>query len=181
MVMGAVNQMLRDVAWGALDIWSGFAHGTGDAQLSIVQNSGKNGKLAGAVIVYTPQDIALIDARKGLKMFQKVNVPILGIIENMSYFRCPHCHEVSDIFGHGGAEAEAKTLGCDFLGAIPLHLSIRQTSDAGHPIMLAAPLARKPNLIVTLPSGCAMGWQDMQLKTQPHLKSKPSQRPSPNW
>lgn len=140
MVMGAVNQMLRDVAWGELDILVvDLPPGTGDAQLSMVQNSGKNGKLAGAVIVSTPQDIALIDARKGLKMFEKVNVPVLGIVENMSYFRCPHCHEVSDIFGHGGAEAEAKILGCDFLGAVPLHLAIRQTSDAGNPIMLAAP------------------------------------------
>ena len=95
--------------------------------------------LAGAVIVSTPQDIALLDARKGLAMFRRVDVPVLGIIENMSYFTCPHCGERSDIFGHGGARETAEKLGCDFLGEIPLAMPIRETSDAGHPITVSQP------------------------------------------
>src|SRR5260370_20862338 len=128
MVMGALQQMLRDVAWGELDIMIvDMPPGTGDAQLTMAQQVA----LAGAVIVSTPQDIALIDARKGLAMFQKVDVPVLGIIENMSYFLCPHCGERSDIFSHGGARREAERLGTDFLGEMPLDIAIRQTSDDG--------------------------------------------------
>src|SRR5437868_4672179 len=136
MVMSALQQMLRDVAWGELDIMIvDMPPGTGDAQLTMAQQV----SLAGAVIVSTPQDIALIDARKGLNMFTKVNVPVLGIIENMSYFLCPHCGERSDIFSHGGARREAERLGTDFLGEVPLDLAIRETSDEGRPITMSQP------------------------------------------
>jgi ATP-binding protein involved in chromosome partitioning len=136
MVMSAIQQMLRDVNWGALDILVvDMPPGTGDAQLTLAQQV----PLAGAVIVSTPQDIALLDARKGLNMFRKVDVPVFGIIENMSYYLCPHCGERSEIFGHGGAQAEAEKLGIDFLGEIPLHIAIRETSDSGHPIVVAEP------------------------------------------
>jgi ATP-binding protein involved in chromosome partitioning len=136
MVMSAINQMLRDVEWGDLDILVvDLPPGTGDAQLTMAQQV----PLSGAVIVSTPQDIALIDARKGLNMFRKVDVPVLGIVENMSYFLCPHCGEQSDIFSHGGARREAEKLGVDFLGELPLDMAIRETSDGGHPIVVAAP------------------------------------------
>ena len=136
MVMSALEQMLRDVAWGEPDILIiDMPPGTGDAQLTLSQRA----KLAGAVIVSTPQDLALIDARKGLNMFRKVNVPVLGIIENMSYFICPSCGENSHIFGHGGADAEAKKLGLPFLGKIPLEMEIRATADAGTPIVASQP------------------------------------------
>ena len=136
MVQSALSQMLRDVNWGALDILVvDMPPGTGDAQLTMAQQV----PLAGAVIVSTPQDIALLDARKGLRMFQKVDVPVLGIVENMSYFACPHCGERTEIFGHGGARAEAERLGAPFLGEVPLHLSIRETSDAGSPIVVSDP------------------------------------------
>ena len=133
MVMGAIEQMLRDVAWPELDVLVvDLPPGTGDAQLTLAQRV----QVRGAVIVSTPQDIALIDARKGLKMFQKTGVPVLGIIENMSTFHCPHCGHDTPIFGHGGAREEAARLGVPFLGEIPLHLLIRTLSDAGTPVML---------------------------------------------
>jgi ATP-binding protein involved in chromosome partitioning len=136
MVMSAITQMLRDVAWGTLDILVvDMPPGTGDAQLTLAQNV----PLKGAVIVSTPQDLALIDARRGLAMFRKVNVPVLGIVENMSYFACPHCGTRSDIFGHGGARHEAERLGVPFLGEIPLHMSIRAASDSGAPVVDSEP------------------------------------------
>jgi ATP-binding protein involved in chromosome partitioning len=136
MVISALTQMLREVAWGELDVLVvDMPPGTGDAQLTMAQQV----PLAGAVIVSTPQDIALIDARKGLNMFRKVNVPILGIIENMSYFLCPSCGERSDIFGHGGAQDEARRLGVPFLGEVPLHMDIRRHSDGGTPIVVSEP------------------------------------------
>ncbi len=136
MVMSAIQQMLRDVNWGELDILVvDMPPGTGDAQLTLAQQV----PLAGAVIVSTPQDIALLDARKGLNMFRKVDVPVLGIVENMSYFNCPNCGHRSDIFAHGGARKEAERLGVDFLGEIPLHIAIRETSDAGTPIVVSDP------------------------------------------
>ena len=136
MVMGALEQMLRDVEWGPLDILVvDMPPGTGDAQLTMAQRV----PLAGAVIVSTPQDIALLDARKGLNMFRKVDVPVLGIVENMSTFLCPNCGHQTDIFGHGGARAEAERLGCDFLGEIPLDMAIRVTSDLGTPIVIDQP------------------------------------------
>ena len=136
MVMSAITQMLRDVAWGTLDILVvDMPPGTGDAQLTLAQNV----PLKGAVIISTPQDLSLIDARRGLAMFKKVNVPVLGIVENMSYFQCPHCGTRSDIFGHGGARHEAERLGVPFLGEIPLHMSIRATSDSGNPVVDSEP------------------------------------------
>jgi ATP-binding protein involved in chromosome partitioning len=136
MVMSALQQMLRDVNWGELDVMIvDMPPGTGDAQLTMAQQV----PLAGAVIVSTPQDIALLDARKGLNMFRKVDVPVLGIIENMSYFLCPSCGHQADIFGHGGARSEAERLGVEFLGEIPLHLDIRETSDGGQPIVVSRP------------------------------------------
>lgn len=136
MVAGAVQQMFRDVAWGELDVLVvDMPPGTGDAQLTLAQKV----PVTGAVIVSTPQDMALIDARKGLEMFRKVDVPVFGIVENMSTFICPNCGETSDIFGHGGARKTASDLSTDFLGEIPLHMSIRETSDAGNPVVEAAP------------------------------------------
>lgn len=136
MVMSAITQMLRDVVWGTLDVLVvDMPPGTGDAQLTLAQNV----PLKGAIIVSTPQDLSLIDARRGLAMFKKVNVPVLGIVENMSYFQCPHCGTRSDIFGHGGARHEAERLGVPFLGEIPLHMSIRVTSDSGTPVVASEP------------------------------------------
>ncbi|MEE9376182.1 MAG: iron-sulfur cluster carrier protein ApbC [Rhizobiaceae bacterium] len=136
MVISALTQMLREVAWGELDVLIiDMPPGTGDAQLTMAQQV----PLAGAVIVSTPQDIALIDARKGLNMFRKVEVPILGIIENMSTFICPKCGEQSDIFGHGGARQEAENMGVSFLGEVPLHMDIRTNSDGGTPVTVSSP------------------------------------------
>lgn len=145
MVMGAIQQMLNDVKWdlfGPIDVLVlDLPPGTGDAQLTMVQNI----KLDGAVIVSTPQDLALIDARKAITMFDKTNTRVLGIIENMSYFICPHCGERSNIFSHGGAHLTADEKGMEFLGAIPLDMDIRQTADDGNPIVVsqeASPLTK---------------------------------------
>lgn len=136
MVISALTQMLREVAWGELDILVvDMPPGTGDAQLTMAQQV----PLAGAVIVSTPQDLALIDARKGLNMFRRVNVPVLGIVENMSYFCCPECGHRAEIFGHGGARREAEKLGVPFLGEIPLDEEIRRRSDEGQPIVISNP------------------------------------------
>ena len=136
MVMGALEQMMGQVEWGALDIMIvDMPPGTGDAQLTMAQRVA----LAGAVIVSTPQDIALIDARRGVKMFERVHVPVLGLVENMSYYCCPNCGHRAELFGHGGARAEAKRQGTAFLGEIPLVLEVRTASDAGTPIVAAAP------------------------------------------
>ena len=136
MVMGALEQLMGQVEWGALDIMIvDMPPGTGDAQLTMSQRV----PLAGAVIVSTPQDVALIDARRGVRMFEKVNVPVLGLIENMSFFCCPNCGHRTDIFGHGGARAEAERLGVEFLGELPLKLAIRELADAGTPIVAARP------------------------------------------
>ena len=136
MVQSALEQMMRDVNWGELDVLIvDMPPGTGDAQLTMAQRV----PLTGAVVVSTPQDIALLDARKGLNMFRKVDVPVFGIIENMSYFSCPHCGERSEIFSHGGARAEAELLSMDFLGEIPLAIDIRETSDGGQPIVTSQP------------------------------------------
>jgi ATP-binding protein involved in chromosome partitioning len=136
MVVSALTQMLRDVDWGELDVLViDMPPGTGDVQLTMAQQV----PLSGAIIVSTPQDLALIDARKGLNMFRRVDVPVLGIVENMSYFICPKCGERSDIFGHGGARTEAEKLGVPFLGGVPLHMDIRATSDEGRPIVASSP------------------------------------------
>ncbi len=136
MVMGALEQMMGQVEWGALDILVvDMPPGTGDAQLTMAQRVA----LTGAVIVSTPQDIALIDARRGVRMFERTQVPVLGLVENMSFFCCPACGHRSEIFGHGGARTEAARLGAEFLGEVPLLLDIRTASDAGTPIAAAAP------------------------------------------
>ena len=136
MVISAITQMLREVAWNDLDILVvDLPPGTGDAQLTMAQQT----PLAGAVIVSTPQDIALIDARRGIEMFKKVNIPILGLIENMASFCCPACNHVTPIFGHGGARFDAEKRGIPFLGEIPLDMAIRQTSDDGRPIVATDP------------------------------------------
>ncbi len=136
MVMSALTQMLREVAWGELDVLVvDMPPGTGDAQLTMAQQV----PLAGAVIVSTPQDLALIDARKGLAMFRKVDVPLLGIVENMSYFVAPDTGKRYDIFGYGGARKEAERLNVPFLGEVPLHMDIRAHSDAGTPVTVIEP------------------------------------------
>jgi ATP-binding protein involved in chromosome partitioning len=136
MVMSALTQMLREVEWGELDVMVvDMPPGTGDAQLTMAQQV----PLRGAVMVSTPQDLALIDVRRGIAMFRRVNVPVLGIVENMSYFVCPHCGTRSDIFGHGGARHEAERLGVPFFGEVPLHMEIRERSDAGLPVVATAP------------------------------------------
>jgi ATP-binding protein involved in chromosome partitioning len=136
MVMSAITQMLREVEWGKLDIMVvDMPPGTGDAQLTMAQQV----PLKGAVIISTPQDLALIDARRGVAMFKRVNVPVLGIVENMSYFLCPQCGTRSDIFGHGGARHEAERQGVPFLGEVPLHMTIREKSDAGLPVVATEP------------------------------------------
>jgi ATP-binding protein involved in chromosome partitioning len=136
MVISALTQMLREVEWGTLDIIVvDMPPGTGDAQLTMAQQV----PLKGAVIVSTPQDLALIDARRGIAMFKRVNVPVLGIVENMSYFLCPDCGTRTDIFGHGGARKEAERLNVPFLGEVPLHMDIREKSDSGLPVVATDP------------------------------------------
>jgi len=166
MVMSALQQMLKDVDWGPLDVLIvDMPPGTGDAQLTLAQTA----PLAGAVIVSTPQDIALLDARKGLNMFRKVDVPVLGIIENMSYFQCPHCGERTEVFAHGGARQEAENLGVAFLGEIPLDIAIRQTSDAGTPIVVADP-----------ESAYTKAYREIASRILTRLSAgSPDQRPSP--
>ena len=141
MVMGAIEQLVRDVDWQNLDVLIiDMPPGTGDAQLTLSQKV----QLTGTIIISTPQDLSLIDARKGLNMFKKVNVPILGIIENMSYFLCEKCETKHKIFGNGGAKAEAKKLGVPFLDEIPLDILLRSSSDEGRPIVL-----QKPNHLIS--------------------------------
>ncbi len=156
MVVSALTQMLRDVDWGELDVLViDMPPGTGDVQLTMAQQV----PLAGAIIVSTPQDLALIDARKGLNMFRKVDVPVLGIIENMSYFICPKCGERSDIFGHGGAKLEAEKLGIPFLGGVPLHMDIRATSDEGQPIVASSPDSAHAQVYRDI---AAKAWSELQ-------------------
>ncbi len=155
MVQSALQQMLRDVDWGELDIMVvDMPPGTGDAQLTMAQQV----PLSGAVIVSTPQDIALLDARKGLNMFRKVDVPVLGIVENMSYFACPNCGHKSHIFSHGGAKREAEKLGMEFLGELPLDMEIRETSDGGRPIVVSKPDSPHAQAYVAIaPAGLGAG------------------------
>uniref|UniRef100_A0AAY4A708 Iron-sulfur cluster transfer protein NUBPL n=2 Tax=Denticeps clupeoides TaxID=299321 RepID=A0AAY4A708_9TELE len=136
MVMSAIEKLLRQVDWGLLDyLVVDMPPGTGDVQLSITQNI----PIAGAVIVSTPQDIALLDARRGAEMFRKVNVPVLGLVQNMSVFQCPNCHHQTHIFGADGVRELARNLGVEMLGDIPLHLNIRETSDQGQPVVVSSP------------------------------------------
>lgn len=135
MVMGALEQLMGQVAWGKLDVMIvDMPPGTGDAQLTMAQRV----KLAGAVIVSTPQDVALLDARRGVRMFEQTHVPVLGLVENMSYFCCPNCGHRTEIFGHGGARREAEKMGVPFLGEVPLLAEVRTLSDAGTPVMATA-------------------------------------------
>ena len=163
MVMSALTQMLREVEWGTLDILVvDMPPGTGDAQLTMAQQV----PLKGAVIVSTPQDLALIDARRGIAMFRRVNVPVLGIVENMSTFICPHCGTRSDIFGHGGARLEAERLDVPFLGEVPLDIVIREKSDAGMPVVATAP-----------DSAHAQVYRDIAARVRESLKG--ASRPAP--
>lgn len=165
MVVQALTQMLREVEWGDLDVLViDMPPGTGDVQLTMAQQV----PLSGAIIVSTPQDLALIDARKGLNMFRRTDVPVLGIIENMSYFICTKCGERHEIFGHGGAEAEASTLGVPFLGAIPLHIDIRERSDAGRPIVATDPASPHAEI-----------FRDLAAKVWSEVEKSEGTRPEP--
>lgn len=167
MVMSAVQQMLRDVAWGPLDILiCDLPPGTGDIQLTMVQQV----PLSGAVIVSTPQDVALADARKGLNMFRKVEVPVLGLIENMSFFTCPHCYQRSDIFAHGGARREAARLGVECLGEMPIDIAIRETSDSGTPLVIAAP---ESSAAMTYREIALRLWQKLTMSDRAGRRSAP--------
>jgi ATP-binding protein involved in chromosome partitioning len=147
MVMSALNQLLREVEWGELDVLVvDMPPGTGDTQLTMAQNA----PLAGAVIVSTPQDLALIDARRGIAMFGQVKVPLIGVVENMSYFLCPHCGERTDVFSHGGARKEAEKLGVPFLGEVPLDTAIRAHSDDGRPVVASMPESPQANALLEI-------------------------------
>ena len=165
MVMSALTQMLREVEWGTLDVMVvDMPPGTGDAQLTMAQQV----PLKGAVIVSTPQDLALIDARRGIAMFRRVNVPVLGIVENMSTFICPHCGTRTDIFGHGGARAEAERRGVAFLGEVPLDMVIREKSDSGQPV------------VATMPDGLhAKSYRDIAARVRDALQV--ASRPAPKF
>jgi len=156
MVMSAITQMLREVNWGELDVMIvDMPPGTGDAQLTMAQAT----PLAGAVIVSTPQDLALLDARRGVAMFQRTEIPVLGIVENMATYICPACGHVEHIFGHGGARAEAEKLGVPFLGEVPLNMAIRETSDAGRPVTAVEPTSP----FATVYRGIAQSlWENLQ-------------------
>ncbi len=167
MVQSALEQMMRDVAWGELDVLIvDMPPGTGDTQLTMAQRV----PLAGAVIVSTPQDIALIDARKGLNMFRKVDVPVLGLIENMSYFCCPNCGHRTEIFGHGGARQEAERLGMEFLGEVPLDIAIRETSDSGTPIVAFDPDGEHARAYLEI---AARVWKQVEASLSRHAESAP--------
>ena len=168
MVMSALSQMLKEVLWGELDLLVvDMPPGTGDAQLTMAQQV----PLAGAVIVSTPQDLALIDARKGLNMFRRVDVPVLGIVENMSYFVCPSCGDRSEIFGHGGAKIEAEKLGLPFLGEVPLHMEIRKNSDAGQPVVISNPKSEHSLVYIDIASKiwAAMETGEDQARSAPNI------------
>jgi ATP-binding protein involved in chromosome partitioning len=165
MVMSAITQMLREVDWGEIDVLVvDMPPGTGDAQLTLAQQV----PLAGAVIVSTPQDLALIDARRGIAMFRKVDVPVLGVVENMSYFLCPHCGERTEIFTHGGARREAERLGVPFLGEVPLEPAIRETSDAGLPIVATRPDSSQSKI-----------YREIAARVRAGLERKEGARPAP--
>jgi ATP-binding protein involved in chromosome partitioning len=152
MVVSALNQLLREVVWGELDVLVvDMPPGTGDTQLTMAQNV----PLAGAVIVSTPQDLALIDARRGIAMFNQVKVPLLGVVENMSYFVCPHCGGRTDIFSHGGARKEAEKLGVPFLGEVPLDIAIRTNSDEGRPVIASMPGSPQADALLQIAQGVA--------------------------
>jgi ATP-binding protein involved in chromosome partitioning len=166
MVQSAIQQMLGDVEWGELDVLViDLPPGTGDAQLTMSQRV----PLSGAVIVSTPQDIALLDARKAINMFRKVDVPVLGIVENMAYFCCPNCGHRAEIFGYGGARATAERFGIDFLGEIPLTLDIRETSDSGKPIVVTAPDSPQADAYVAIAQGVRTRLEGRTVKPFPKI------------
>lgn len=168
MVVSALTQMLREVEWGPLDVLVvDMPPGTGDAQLTMAQQV----PLAGAIIVSTPQDLALIDARKGLNMFRKVDVPLIGIVENMSYFIAPDTGKRYDIFGHGGARMEAERLGVTFLGEVPLEMGIRESSDAGRPVVVAQPEGAEAKIYRAI---AAKAWQRLQEEKTASQSAVPS-------
>ena len=169
MVMGALEQMLKDVEWGDVDVMVvDMPPGTGDTQLTMSQRV----PLSGAIIVSTPQDIALLDARKGLNMFRQVEVPILGVIENMSYYICPSCGHRDDIFGSGGAKRLAEELQAEFLGDIPLDLQIRETSDGGTPIVAADPESPYAKAYAAIADRIAAKLEDGAVKAAPRISMK---------
>ena len=166
MVQSAIQQMLGDVAWGELDVMVvDLPPGTGDAQLTMAQRV----PLAGAVIVSTPQDIALLDVKKAVNMFRKVEVPILGIVENMSYFCCPNCGHRTDIFAYGGAQATATTMAVDFLAEIPLDPVIRELSDAGRPVVVAEPASPQAQSYMALARSVADRLEGAERKPAPRI------------
>jgi ATP-binding protein involved in chromosome partitioning len=173
MVVSALTQMLREVVWGELDVLViDMPPGTGDVQLTMAQQV----PLSGAIIVSTPQDLALIDARKGLNMFRKTDIPVIGIIENMSYFVCTKCGERHEIFGHGGARDEAEKLGVPFLGGVPLHLDIREKSDSGKPITATVPESLHAGIYREL---AAKAWAELEAAQGQRVKP-PNLTPSAN-
>lgn len=162
MVMGAINQLLDDVEWGELDVLVvDLPPGTGDAQLTLTKKLKDPLEKGGAVIVSTPQDIALLDAERAITLFDRVHTPILGLIENMSYFCCPHCNKPTDIFGHGGVKDAAEQMNLPFLGEIPLSIDIRQGADEGSPMILSAPDSKE-----------AITYRDIAKKLTRMLKAK---------
>ena len=168
MVMSALTQMLREVNWGVLDVLVvDMPPGTGDAQLTMAQQV----PLAGAVIVSTPQDLALIDARKGLNMFKKVDVPLLGLVENMSYFIAPDTGKRYDIFGHGGARREAERLGAPFLGEVPLEMETGELSDAGEPVVASRPDSAQAKVYRDV---AAKVWQRLQTELDAQASAAPA-------
>ena len=171
MVVSALNQLLREVVWGELDVLVvDMPPGTGDTQLTMAQNV----PLAGAVIVSTPQDLALIDARRGIAMFNQVKVPLLGVVENMSYFVCPHCGGRTDIFSHGGARKEAEKLGVPFLGEVPLDIAIRTNSDDGRPVIASMPGSPQP-------TPCLGSRDEWRIRSPPAQRAQSLRRASASW
>jgi ATP-binding protein involved in chromosome partitioning len=171
MVTSALTQLLREVAWAPLDVLVvDMPPGTGDTQLTMAQNV----PLAGAVIVSTPQDLALIDARRGVAMFEQVKVPLLGVIENMSYFVCPHCGGRTEIFAHAGARAEAERLGVPFLGEIPLDATIRARSDEGRPVVASAPESPQALAFLDMARRIAAGLEFAAERTAPRQRAHSS-------
>lgn len=166
MATSALMQMMTDVAWGPLDVLVlDMPPGTGDIQLTLAQRT----PLAGAVVVSTPQDLALIDARKAVSMFQKVNVPILGVVENMSTFVCPSCGHASHIFGHGGARDAASEIGVPFLGEVPLTLQVRECSDSGHPVIVCNPASTAGGAFLAIADEVAAGFETVRQKPLPAI------------
>jgi ATP-binding protein involved in chromosome partitioning len=160
MVMKALEQLLQDVDWGKLDVLVvDLPPGTGDAQLTLSQRV----RLSGAVIVTTPQDVALADAIKGVNMFRKVSVPVMGIVENMSFFQCPHCAERTDVFGHGGGRAQAEKMGVPFLAEIPLEPSIRSSGDEGRPVAATQETAATAEIFLRLADTVAASLQRQEV------------------